>query len=376
MTDKKPIKIIHLVKSLKLGKIGRFIEFVGYNFNQTQFDLEIWCLKEEGEVAERLKRKSITIKLFELGDSCYQKESIEHLTAMLKQSNVDILHTHCYFTNTLGRYAAIKAKTPVIISHLHDEPWDHTIRQVFHEWWLSHFTDTIICASQSLKKFAQKYEKISDKKLQTIYSGIDIKAFDKDEAFRPISKSYGLTDDDKVIVCVAPLTAHQGHQYLIESMPAIVQQNPHVKCLLIGDGNQKQYLKELIESKNLTQNILFMGIRDDVPFFLQHADLFVLPSLSEGFPISLLEAMLACLPIVATSVGGIPEMITNGVNGLLVPPKNPEALTLAIVHLLDNNAKRSKFAHHGRILVEENFTFQQTLKQIEKLYIDLYRKKQ
>ncbi len=162
-------------------------------------------------------------------------------------------------------------------------------------------------------------------------------------------------------------------KYPISAIRDVVNVYPQTKVLIVGNGDDRYrlYLKAKVKDLELSSHIIFAGFYEDVPHILRCMDIFSLPSLSEGFNRSLLEAMACGLPVVATSVGGNVEIVQDGVNGLLVPPGNPGALASAITKLLKDKEKIRKMGLERRRIVEENFSIEKNEKKIEKLYLQI-----
>jgi glycosyltransferase involved in cell wall biosynthesis len=160
----------------------------------------------------------------------------------------------------------------------------------------------------------------------------------------------------------------KGHTSLISAAPHVCRDIPGAIFVLIGDGEERLNLEKQVRQAGLEKNFLFLGHRSDVPELLACCDLSVLPSEAEALPNSLLEAIAAGLPVVGTCVGGIPEVIMDGVNGLLVPPKNPQALSEAILRILQDPHFAKKLSQGGQAMIGTHFGFDRLLAELEQLY--------
>jgi len=160
---------------------------------------------------------------------------------------------------------------------------------------------------------------------------------------------------------------------LLEALVEIKDAMPDICCFIVGEGSEayQQKLFQLVEKRQLMANVIFAGFQKNVHEFINTFDVFVLPSLMEGFGIALLEAMAMCKPIVACNVGGIPEVIFDGLTGILVPPKDSNALAKAIVGLISDEKAKRRFGKAARRVVEEQFSQEITMKRIENLYREL-----
>ena len=184
-----------------------------------------------------------------------------------------------------------------------------------------------------------------------------------------------MATDGPVIGYVGSLSKVKGPVYLLEAFKKILHFYPTAKLLVVGDGPLKTMLKTVSAEKGISDSVLFMGFRRDVPQILKAMDVFVLSSVDEAFGISLIEAMYMGLPCVATNVGGIPEVVKNGSTGILVAPANSEALAKAIKELLDKPELAERYGAAGKKRVWENFTADKYIDKLENLYDELLAKK-
>jgi glycosyltransferase involved in cell wall biosynthesis len=204
---------------------------------------------------------------------------------------------------------------------------------------------------------------------------VDTKIFSPRPANNHIRKDLNFADEDVVIGTVGRISSEKGLEFLISAMKDVVKVYPRTRVLIVGTGDMEYYraLKAKANGLSLSSNIIFTGFREDIPEILSCIDIYCLPSLTEGFNRTLLEAMACGLPIVTTSVGGNVEIVQDCLNGLLVPPRNPSALASAIIELLQNKTKAQKMGTEGRRVVEQNFNIQTNVNQIQELYFNLIK---
>ena len=232
--------------------------------------------------------------------------------------------------------------------------------------------DLYISNSEAGRQTTIKREGISPEKIVTIYNGIDLTKFDKPELDKDsLRTTYGLAPSTQVVGVVANLRSMKGHADVIAALPAIVEQIPDVAFMFVGRDNMNGEIQRLAQESGLSEYIIFTGFNSEVRPFYQLFDLFLLPSTWEGCPVSILEAMAMKKPVVATAVGGIPELVVDGQTGLLIPPHNPVAIAEAIVSLLKNPDGACKMGQAGRIRVEKHFTLLKMVGEIEAIYEEL-----
>jgi len=205
-----------------------------------------------------------------------------------------------------------------------------------------------------------------------IYNGIDIEFFKK-YTFRDEDKKrkLGLDKDAFVIGNISRFDSIKGHRYLIEGFSMLVKEMNNAVLVLVGDGLEKAAMQKLVSSLGIQDKVYFLGNRTDIPSLLSIFDIFVFPSIREGLPYALIEALAAGVPIVATNVIGNNELIKDGMNGVLCKPKSGEAIFEAIKKILDNKALCDQFKKNGLKYVHENFQLKKMIYRTEQVYINL-----
>jgi len=235
--------------------------------------------------------------------------------------------------------------------------------------------DAIICESDHFKDRLQQFGVPGDK-ISVLANGIDLKNFkirDKPSARRQLD----LPENRTIILTVGGMSPVKGQRYLIEAIPEIIAKDPNVQFIFVGDGEMRNKLESLVSAGKLNPYVLFAGMQkaSQIPLWLNAADILVLPSLSEGNPNVLLEAMASGLAVVASSVGGIPHMIRDGREGLLVPPKSPQALAGKIIPLIRDKALREKLGQNGLKTARANYaTWEKQSAKLKTIYNALNEK--
>jgi glycosyltransferase involved in cell wall biosynthesis len=370
------LKVIHLVEDLKIGGAERVIADTALGLDRKKYDASVWCVTRGGETASELSEKGIEVKI--LGISSYHNPlSTFKMTRLLKSARPDIVHTHGYFASVIGRLAARIAGTPVILAHVHSTYWEYKKRHIMIERKLSRFTHKIICCSKAVENFVKNTEKITDNKTIVVYNGVDEERFCPLQSPTSIRAEFGMSEEAAVVGTVSSLTPHKGHEYLIQAASLVLDTLPSAKFIIVGDGPLRKRLEDQAKNLNIHPAVIFTGIRKDIPEMLSLMDVFVLPSHTrEGLGIAIIEAMAAERPVVATDIGGIPEAVNDGETGLLVPPGDQEALSEAIIDLLQNTKKAKEMGEKGRNRVKEKFTTKKMLSEIEHVYGSLFNRRE
>jgi glycosyltransferase involved in cell wall biosynthesis len=234
----------------------------------------------------------------------------------------------------------------------------------------------IICVSNTVKNHVVNAAGIPPKKLSVIYSGSDLSRFSpaviepkRDETRRRL----GISKQAFVVGCISRIVDDKGHEYLLDAAPKIIERCGNVFFLLVGEGNKLKPLREQAERLGITDRILFTGPRSDIPDLLSTIDLFVYPSLHEAFSLSIIEAMAAARPIICSNYTAIPELLTSGKCGIIVPLRDSAAIADAVIDLYNNPAKRESLANTA-FEKSRTFSMEQTARSLEALYRSLLDK--
>jgi glycosyltransferase involved in cell wall biosynthesis len=295
------------------------------------------------------------------------------LVRRLRRERVHVLHTHLFGSNTWGRLLGRLAGVPIIIAHEH---WSSKAqKEIWVDRLLYRLSDRILVPSQASKRIVMALEGIPARYIDVIYNGVDISRFCPDADRGAVRQELNLPEDAVVVGTVGRLSADKGGQdHLIRAVAGVRRAHPGVRLLIVGDGPLRPGL-EALAATELGEAARFTGQRADVARLLGALDVFVLPSLREALPIAVLEAMAMRLPAVATRVGGVPEVVEDGMTGFVVPPGDEVALRAALARLVDDPGLRDRLGAAGQARVHAHFTLQQMVRQVEHLYDALARRK-
>lgn len=306
-------------------------------------------------------------------DPIQDLRSVSLLVSLLRRERVTILHAHGAKAGLVGRLAGLWARTPILLVTVHNSifaaEWPRWKKRVFAaaEAILARWTSRIITVSEALRQEIIKCEKLRPAQLVTIYNGIEPDLFCLRENREALRSHLGLPVNQPVVITVARLASQKGIRYLVEAA-ALFPPEHRPFFLVVGDGPLRGELVRQAATLGVNKHLFFTGSRNDLPQLLNAADLLVLPSLTEGLGLVLLEAMAASLPVVATRVGGIPEVVVDGETGILVPPRDPAALAQAIEILLANPERARAMGAAGRERVRRFFTVEKMARSVMALY--------
>ncbi len=356
-------KILYLVTKGNWGGAQKYTYDMATSLSPSVFDVVV-VFGVPAKLKERLEEKNIrTITIPELDrDISFLKDarSLFTLIKLLKKERPDVVHLNSSKMGGLGACAARLAGIKKIVFTAHGWPFNEDRSVIskkimkFFSWLtvvLSHTTITL--HEKDLRAFT--YWPFVRRKLIKIYNGAhnDI-GLTREDARDTLRKKFGVSVKETLLGTIAELHRNKGLPYLIEA----VRKLPKTTSLIIlGEGEERTHLESLIRREHLQERVFLTGFTLNASTLLKAFDVFVLPSIKEGVPSVLLEAGKAGVPIVATDVGGIPEIIENKKEGLLVPPKNPPALTEAIQALLDSKTDREKYTKNFAKKIKEKFNF-------------------
>jgi glycosyltransferase involved in cell wall biosynthesis len=321
-----------------------------------------------GSAVRKLERNGIPVTVIDDPDDA---AAVRALTAHLALVGPDVVHTHMYRADVVGTEAVMALdaaghRRPYLVSTVHSSRVRSALdRELIRQ--LTPQMDQLIAVSQSIvKKIADEHR--TGAPVRLIYNGVDLDRFEYVEACCTLRDDYGMEPGSHIVGVVARLEPEKGHQTLIEAWPHVLRDCPDAYLLIVGEGSRRDALEQLAAANKVAHRVIFTGRRDDVPAVTAALDIAVLPSWREAQGLSILEAMALSRPVVASDVGGIPEMIEDGITGLLVPHDNPVALAAAIVRLLKDHAFADTIARAGHDLVYERFCVELMVKAIEEIY--------
>jgi len=360
------LKICHVVDGLGFGGLEKtVIEIVS---NLKGYEHQVWCLKDKGVLAGQIEGRGITVREFNFSGRL-KPSLIYKLVRELKKENFSIVHCHGLFPSIWGRLAAIVARVPIRIVHCQNLYYGHALRTIIKLWLLSYFTTKIIAVSEAVKMCLIKFVAIRPEKIIVIYNSSPDFKLQSPYPNNKIRGNLGLNSDNFVIGTIGRLMDFKGHRFLIEAVAKCKSSYPHCKCIIGGDGPEKENLKLKIKSLNLDDTVLILGWKKDIENLLLAMDVFVYPSiLREGLPLALVEAASFSLPLIGTDIGGIPEIILDGVNGFIVPHSNSDAIAEKIKFFIENAAERKKMGESSREEWREKFTLEEMISKIDSLY--------
>lgn len=373
MKNKKKISVMNIISSLSVGGREKVVIDMLNGLNDDIFTLSLCCLKKAGPILDYLKNSNM--ELFFLN----KKDGIDFgiifkLTKILMMQKPDIVHTHNPGAFIYGSIAAKLANIPVIVNTEHGYGNVISLKKKMVEYYLIKHTSKTIAVSDDLKKKISDGSEWCQDKIITIHNGIDCEKFKSYKEIRKIRESFNFKENDIIVGNVARLSEVKDHRTLIDAFSIVCSKFNNSKLVIVGDGELRKELENKASCNELKGRVYFLGERKDINDILSMLDIFVLSSISEGISISLLEAMASGKAIIATNVGGNPEVVIDGKTGILVPSSNPILMANAIERLISDRNFSLQICEAAKKHVNEKFSIKVMVKHIENLYENLLLK--
>jgi glycosyltransferase involved in cell wall biosynthesis len=338
--------------------------------SQSEFRPVFACLDDYGPLGEQMRQEGVPICVLDRR-SGFDPRCVWRLGRWLRQERVELIQAHQYapfFYSSLARWTA--RGIPVLFTeHGRDHPDYRRWKRVLANRILLGRSDQVVAVGEHVRQALIANEGLPPERVEVIYNGVDRGLFERpaseDAAVRA---ELGFAAEDSLIVQVARLHRLKDHATAIRAVARLRETRPNAHLLLIGDGEDRDSLTALVDSLGLHEAVHFLGTRSDVARLLRAAEIFLLTSVSEGIPLTLVEAMCARVPIVSTSVGGVPELITHNESGLLAEAGDVAGLANCMNRLLDDASLRDRFANAAYRVAIDKFDAQTMLSRYRKKY--------
>ncbi len=364
-SDNKTYTIVHTESSLGWGGQERRI-FSEAEVMRQRGHTVMLAVDPRGELYQRSLKAGFTVFSFPFGGRHTIRTCLS-LRQLLRRQSVDILNTHSSLDSWVGLLAVMgqRSRTSLVRTRHLSTP----IRTTWPTRWLYQSPDAIITTGQAIRNLIAERAQVPESRIYSIPTGIPLDRFYPRPNNDRVNYVPARFQDGCIIGCVAVLRSWKGHLYLVEALEKVLKAGEKAYLVLVGAGPYQVVIEAKVAALNLVDFIYFAGYQDNVPDWLAQMDIVVLASYAnEGVPQSLLQAMAMARPVIGTTCGGIPEIVEIDSNGLLVPPKDSEALAEALIQLTRDPAKREKFGSRGRTVVEERYSLDQMAAATENVY--------
>lgn len=362
-------RVLLMIDDASVGGGQKHLLDLATRIDRAKFDVAV-ATAGDGFLPDRLRTASIPIYPVSLANRPDLRAAGE-CRRILRAFSPDLVHTHGGTAGFHGRLAANRVGVRTVHTY-HGLHYLHFggIKSFLYrsvDRWLASRTTWIICVSESDRRRARAHRLVREGQDAVVHNGIDVEPFAG--VARARQERQGRESADNFLVgTIGRLQRVKGHHYLAEAAAIVARREPTCRFVVHGDGEERAVLERQIEQLGLSERFQLPGSTYDVPAALAKLDLFVLPSLWEGLPLTLLEAMAAGCPVIAARVDGVPEIIRDGENGMLVPPRDPAALADAILRMIGDRSAGERFADVARQTVTARFTLDRMVRETEKVY--------
>lgn len=328
------------------------------------------CLEEAGTLAEELRQEGFLVEVMA------RKPGLDlgcawRLGRFLRRERVDVLHAHQYtpfFYAMLGRFPLARPRVLFTEHGRHQPDYPRRKRMVFNRVMLGR-GDRVVAVGEAVRRALIVNEGIAGSRIEVVYNGIDAERFAGRAGDRAeVRRELGLGADDLAIIQVARLDYLKDHATAIRAVSRVVREVPSARLLLVGEGPEERAIRAQVEQFGLQRSVQFLGLRKDVARLLQAADVFLLTSISEGIPLTIIEAMCAGLPVVSTDVGGTGEVVEDGRTGFLTKAGDDAAVAAAVLRLHVDRSLGGRLAEAGRRRAEAAFSEEEMASRYLALY--------
>jgi len=365
-------KILHLNNTSSIGGAEQVILDLAAFTDPGKFRSYVTVLRE-GELVSEMRKRDIRFLWLKESTQVYDYKFLKNITQLVKESRIDLIHSHTWGTDFYGYWASKILGVPMLATvHNRYYIFGKWTRRLSYKVLISH-VQKIVAVSKDIQNLLKEDLKLLPQKIKLIYNGIDTSKFEKKFDQEKLRKELNLLKEDLILGNVGNLREVKDHHTLILSFSKVSPFFPQAKLLIIGEGELKSNLLKLRAELGLENKVSLLGHRDDIPSLLNLMDVFILSSRLEGCSISILEAMASGKPVIATRVGGNPELVLEGKTGFLVPSAEPEKLAETIIQLLKDEKLRKKMGEEGRKRVMEKFSKESMVKNYEELYSQILR---
>lgn len=365
------IKILYLITSTNVGGTERSLHELIRRIDRNEYSIYVCSLKKPGVFAKRISDEADGFYSLGLPEAGGVRAVLNFVPALIRLISLtrrlrpQIIHSFLFRANILGRIAGRTERVPIIIS---------SIRVIEYGKHYKHFIDRLtsslvnkyMAVSEAARRFTIEQIKISPDRVVTVYNGISIHSDPQKK-----SLDFNINGSFKNIALIGRFDKQKGHSILIKALKTVLPLEHGIKVYFFGEGPDEGRIRRMTEKENLSEHILFMGVAEDITACISQMDIIVLPSLWEGLPNVLLEAMAKVRPVVASKIEGVDEVVVDGETGILFEPGDVQSLAEALLKLIRDSQLAEDMGRAGRVRVLEKFSIEKTVKDTVGIYRNL-----
>ena len=357
--------ILYLSTSSGPGGAERVISNLSASLDPARYRA-ILCLFRPGWIQEHTENRGVRTYVIPT-QGMFDWRWVLRVKRLLKDEHVDLIHAHEFDANVQGTFVAALSGVPLVATvHGKNYFWEKLRRRLAYQWVSRNAT--MVAVSENLKQFIVEKVGVDSGHVKVVYNGVDLLPHCGPDDIDQCRKELDLPTGDQIVGVVGNLYPVKGHQYLIAAIPAVLAKCPNTTFIFAGRGQLEGELKEQVHQLGVAPKVRFLGLRQDIPRILAVLHAFVLPSLSEGLSLAILEAMVAGKPVIATDVGGNPELVEDSETGYLVPSQNSQALADRLISLLMNRDRALQFGKVGQLRAQGQFSLRTMVREYQAIY--------
>lgn len=360
----QPLRVLYLIDAMRMGGAERITAAL-FPYLDRKRVMPILCTLHRRRESDLIKHIGDVEHIDLASKRLVDPSAIQRLITLIKERQIDVIHAQLQDATVFAALARVFTHTPIVITrHLMEDDRQNLRRRArnrVERFTIASSVARVVSVSDAALEAYMRTLQLPRKRFITVYNGIDLERFKPDADKPALRKQLKLPETNPLIAMVGVMRGAKGHDVAIEAARKL----PNAHFLLIGDGAQRPQYEE--QAKGLA-NVHFLGQRMDVPDILSASDILILPSDMEALPTVLIEAGAGGLPCVSSDVGGASEIVKDGETGILIPPRNPEALANAIQRLLDDPVKAKEMGRRARETVLQRFTLPQQANALATLY--------
>jgi len=362
-----------IVPDLRTGGAERHVTTLAPKMDPARFEPSVVCIGEEGELFGGLRRAGIKATALNLGGKRNAVRALRQLIARMRSEQPDVVVMRGYNAEVLGRIAVFATGVPHSVVWVHGIDFEHEHRSFLRnvlDRLLVRQTSSYFGVAEAQKRYLIDGLHCPDHKVRIIHNGVELALFDV-RSDRGILTEFGIEAGQPVVGIVASLRPEKDHATFLHAARTVVNDFPKAQFLVVGDGTTRAELEALSAELGIADNVHFAGARKDIHPILRAIDVFTLSSTKETFPIAVLEAMACARPVVCTDVGGISEVVEDGVSGFLVPPKDPTQLAARLTQLLSCPDLVRRMGEAGRRRIEADYSLDRSVQETERAFEEI-----
>lgn len=372
----RPINLLYVIQSLNNGGAETLGIRLAASLDPKRFTATVCSLCDEGPLRGMLEATGVAHVTLGKKDGV-DVSLVPRIRSLLRSRKIDIVHTHNKGPLFYTRLATLFSRRVAFVHTEHinmEKELSYSNKHDLLDRFLFRGIDGFLSIAGHLSDYYQTQYNLSRVRFTTVHNSVSLPELPK-TPLTSLRRDLGLGHDQPLIGNISALRRQKDHATLLRAMPLVLDQRPDAMLVIAGEGELKQELAELADELGVSANVRFLGYRSDVNDLLAQFDMFVLPSLYEGLPLCILEAMAAAAPVVATNADGTNEVVRHGETGLLVPVQDPHALAQGMLAMLEDKPRAKAMGQAARELIRMEYNLENMIKQYEEFYMQVFQEK-